>query len=583
MTTAVAQQSVLAFIFVAMLVAFVWGRRRFDAVAVIGLSAATAAGLVPPEAAFAGLGNPAVVTVAAVLIMTRALSAAGVFDRLIKPALTGVASPAAQLAVLCGLTAAASAFMNNIGALALFMPAALETARRGGRAPGFYLMSLSYAALLGGMVTLIGTPANMLISGFRAQAVGEGFSLSAFAPVGLPLAVLGVAYLAGRAWLRARSADVPRSDEPPPAGLYDVELAVSPGSPLIGRPAAAVGDYGRAEVYGVVRDERRVFARPGEAILQSGDILLTRADADALRALTAGGGVRAAAESDAAPGDTLTEVVVAPNALMQGSCAAALDLPERFGVTLIAAARQGRRAEGRLAELSLSLGDVLLLRGAPGRIAEAAAELGCLPLADRGLFIRPQNRLLTPVVFTVAVLVAAFELTSPAVAFVGGVVGLLAGGALRAEETYRAVDWPVIVLLAAMLPLGDALQTTGLAARLGEAALWSAGDGGPAALVGLILAAAMLLTPLLNNPATVAVMAPIALAVAARLGISPDPFLMAVAVGASCDFLTPFGHHNNALVMGPGGYRFGDYARLGWGLELLALAGGTGLITLVWL
>lgn len=584
-----AQQALLAGLFAVMLAAFASGRWRLDVVAVCGLLAAVAAGLVPADAAFAGFGNPAVVTVAAVLMLTRALHDCRAVEPLTARALSGVASPAAQVAVLSALTAAASAFMNNIGALALFMPAALDLARRQGRHPGFYLMSLSYAALLGGMVTLIGTPANMLISGFRAQAAGEGFHLFAFAAVGGPLAILGVVYLALRAWWSDRGPAVAANDLDIPADplSFDVELTVRTGSPLIGKPAAALAQYGRAAPCAVFRQNNRLTGLPSETILAAGDVVAARVERTALLALTARGG--AAAEPVApGPGDVLTEMVVGPNAPIQGSCALTLELEERFGVRLAAAARQGRRADDRLAALPLSLGDVLLLRGPAARAAEAAAELGCLVLVGNGTIIHDARQWfksvwLTPALFVVAALAAAFEMTSPAVAFVGGVLAMVITGSFRSADAYRAVDWPVIVLLGAMLPLGEALQTTGLAAYLGQAALGVAGFGGSAALVAVMLAVTMLLTPVLNNPATVAVMAPVALAAAHAAGVSPDPLLMAAAVGASCDFLTPFGHHNNAVVMGPGGYRFGDYARLGWGLEALALAGGTGLIIAFWL
>lgn len=583
MTTA---QAALGLIFVVMLGAFVWGRWRFDLIAVAGLTAAVACGLVGPDAAFRGFGEPAVVTVAAVLILTRAVSSAGMFDRLAAWAARGAGSAAGQAAALCGLTAAASMVMNNIGALALFLPAALSLARRHGLAPGFFPMSLSYAALLGGMATLIGTPANLLVSGFRAQAAGEGFSFFAFAPVGVPLTVVGVAYLTWRAGLRRRGVD-PANDEGPPPVVYDVELTVPPGSALIGRPAAALAEYGRIVLCGVARDgESRFGLVAADWLFCAGDVLLAQADADSLQELAARAGLTADAQP-AHPDHVLTEVVVAPNALAQGSCAAALDLEERYGVRLIAAARQGRRFDRRLAQTPLFIGDVLVLRGLADQAATAAAELGCLPLAERAATRAPVAGQtgrpgLALGVFAAAVLVAAFEVAPPAVAFVVGVLALAVSGALPARDLYRGVDWPVIVLLAAMIPLGGALQSTGLAGLLAQTAL-GLGGGDALTMTALLLAATMALTPLLNNPATVAVMAPIALEVAAGLGISPDPLLMAVAVGASCDFLTPFGHHNNALVMGPGGYRFGDYARLGWGLELLVLFGGTGLIALFWL
>ncbi|MGQ9366495.1 SLC13 family permease [Azospirillum sp. ST 5-10] len=575
-------QAALTAILAVVLAAFAAGRWRYDVVAIGGLLAAVGAGLVPAEAAFVGFANPAVITVAAVLVLARTAAESGVFDRVAGRLLAPARSLPAELAILCGLGAATSAFMNNIGAISLFLPVALSLAARQGRPPGLYLMPLSYATLLGGMVSLIGTPANLLVSGFRAGAVGEPFGLLAFAPVGAPLAVLGVAYLALAGWRFLPAArDDADAGEPAGPGAFDTELLVAAGSPRAGRTVAALESDTGVEVHGIVREGRRVFARLAGEALRDGDVLLARADAGTLRRLARSDGLAAAGDPGTADG-VLAEVVVAPDAPLQGSCAVTLDLEGRWGVTLVAAARQGRRSEGRLAEATLATGDVLLLRGEREAIRRAAADLGCLLLADRDLPVPPRRSPLAGAVFAAAVLGAAFGLAPPEIVFVLGVLALVVAGRVSPSELYRTVEWPVIVLLAAMIPLGEALQATGTAGLAAQTVLAVAGGLGPAVPLVLVLAATMLLTPVLNNPATVAVMAPIALDLAGRLGVSADPFLVAVAVGASCDFLTPFGHHNNALVMGPGGYRFADFARVGAGLELLVIAAGAALILLVW-
>ncbi|HSK38843.1 MAG TPA: SLC13 family permease, partial [Arenibaculum sp.] len=313
----------------------------------------------------------------------------------------------------------------------------------------------------------------------------------------------------------------------------------------------------------------------------TGDLLLLHAFPGTLRMLAETEGLvpdLGPVTEDAA----LVEAVVVPNALLQGSSARSLDLRRRWGVTLVAAARQGRRAEGRLGEASLSSGDVLLLHGDRDALHTAMADLGCLPLADRRLTLQPRRALAGGSIFAAAVLLAALEIASPAVVFGIGVVAFVAARILQPSEVYDAIDWPVIVLVAAMIPLGGALQETGTAGMAAGALLSVAGGFGPDILLVLVLAATMLITPVLNNPATVVVMAPFALDLAARLDVSPDPFLIAVAVGASCDFLTPFGHHNNALIMGPGGYRFGDYVRAGAGLEFLVIVLAAVLIPMVW-
>ncbi|MBP2301170.1 SLC13 family permease [Azospirillum picis] len=589
-------QAALSAILVAMLAGFVAGRWRYDIVAMAGLMTAVALRLVPAEAAFAGFANPAVVTVAGVLVLSRTLTRSNRFDAVAERLLGGVSGLTGQLLVLCGLAALASAFMNNIGALALFMPVALWAARRYGRSPALYLMPLSYATLLGGMVTLIGTPANLLVSRVRAGTTGEPFGMFAFTPVAAPLTLLGVCYLAvavrvlrppaGTGRKVAQEAnDGEAADDAP---LYDTELVVAPSSPFVGRPVAQLERERNARVYGILRCGRRLFGRMAEQALQAHDILLLRVGVAALPALAASDGLipPGAGTADGVE----VEAVVAPNAIIQGSCAATLDLEGRFGVTLVAAMRQQRRAEGRLADASLSVGDVLLLHGEPEAVRTAAADLGCLLLADRGsgdasrhgAELPPRRAAIAALVFIVAVLLAALEIGPIAVVFSIGVLVLVAARCLRPPEIYEAIDWPVIVLLAAVIPLGDALQNTGTAGQIAALLLHGAGGSGPHAMLTLLLGITMLLTPVLNNPATVVVMSPVALGLANGLGVSPDPFLIAVAIGASCDFLTPFGHHNNTLVMGIGGYRFADFARLGLGLDLLVILAGSLLIPLVW-
>jgi di/tricarboxylate transporter len=576
------EQAAVAAILVGMFAAFFAGRWRHDVVALAGLMAAVLTGVVPAASAFSGFASPAVITVAAVLVLTRTLARSGVFDVLGGRLLAGASGTTAQIAILCATGAAISAFINNIGALALLMPVALAVARRHGRSPSLYLLPLSYATLLGGMSTLIGTPANLLVSEFRAAATGEPFAMFAFAPVGAPLALLGVAYLAAIGWRRVPSRrDGGEPDIPLPAGGYETELTVAQHSPHMGRSVGALERERGLQVYAIVRDGVRVFGRLAQETLRAGDVVLLKADAATLRRLVEAEGMVPHLGPEAEDG-ILVEAVMMPDAVARGSSARTLDLWRRWGVTLVAASRRGRRSEGRLAEAPLSTGDVLLVHGNRDAVLAALAELGCLPLADRRLTLQPRRALAGGAIFGTAVTLAALGMAPPEIGFSLAVLALLAARMLRPAEMYDAVDWPVLVLLAVMIPMGGALIETGTAGLLAGIAATATGDLGPHVLLGLVLGATMLITPVLNNPATVTVMAPVALDLAAGLQVSPDPFLIAVAIGASCDFLTPFGHHNNAVVMGPGGYRFGDYARVGRWLELLVFAVAVVLIPLAW-
>jgi di/tricarboxylate transporter len=567
---------------------FVWDRWRYDVVAITSLMVCVVLGLIGPDAAFAGFSNPAVITVAAVLVISRALARSGAVDVLAGKLIGASSSQFAHLVSFSVLGALLSCFMNNVGALALMLPVALSTARRHGYSPGFLLMPLSFATLLGGMTTLIGTPPNLLISDFRAEATGERFLLFDFAPTGLALTASGLAYLLLVGWRFLPAHRELAAHEPPfEVGDYVTEARVVPASGLIGLDAGRFEAESGIVLLGIVRDGRRVFGRLQEAVLQADDILLLQADTAALERAIEENGLELVERRSRAPqpdgGELgLMEAVVLPNAVVQGSSPLSLDLRRRYGVTLVAAARQGRRFEGRLREATLSAGDVVLLEGEPTRLRAAIADLGCLPLADRRLAFEARRVAVPIALFAVGIVLAASGLLAAAAAFTGVVLAMVLVRVIRPAQVYDSIDWPVIVLLGAMIPLGDALQDTGAARLIAGSILMISGEVGPLVMLTVVLMMTMAITPVLNNAATVVIMAPIVISIAARMGASPDPFLIAVAIGASCDFLTPFGHHNNTIILGPGGYRFGDFWRVGLGLELVVIVVALLVIPAVW-
>jgi di/tricarboxylate transporter len=486
------------------------------------------------------------------------------------------------------LGALLSGFMNNVGALALLMPVALSTARRHGYSPGLLLMPLSFSTLLGGTTTLIGTPPNLLISAFRAEATGERFLLFDFAPTGLAVTLAGIAYLLLVGWrLLPTDGGRRRHEDAFEIGDYVTEARVRPSSRIVGLDVAGYEASRNAHVLGVIRDGGRLFGRMQEAVLQAEDILLLQADTAVLERTIEEDQLELVerskqdAQSEGA-GPDLVEAVVLPNALVQGSSPLSLDLRRRYGIHLIAAARQGRRFEGRLRDATLSTGDVLLLEGDPTRLRAALADLGCLPLERRKLAFKPRRVALPIGLFAAGIAAAASGVLPAAAAFTLVVVAMVLLRVIRPAQVYESIDWPVIVLLGAMIPLGDALQDTGAAQLIAGSILMISGEVGPLVVLGAVLLMTMAITPVLNNAATVVIMAPIVISIAARMGVSPDPFLIAVAIGASSDFLTPFGHHNNTIIMGPGGYRFGDFWRVGLGLEVVVIAVALLVIPIVW-
>lgn len=583
-------QAIVLGLLAAALLGFALQPVRYDLVALLLLLLLVAAGQVAPDQAFLGFAEPAVITVAAVLAITRGLQAAGTVDLLLRAIGPMRGRPGLQIAVQTSLCAALSAFMNNVGALALLLPVALRNAHRDGYPPSRALMPLAFGSVLGGLVTLIGTPPNLIVSALRAEHLGQGgYRLFDFAWVGLPIAVAGVAWLLiAYRWLlpEARGGATAEVD----TGPYVAEVRVPEGARAAGVSVRTLEEMGEGEVVvvGLFRGAARTLAPPGEARLLAGDALLLEGGPDAIRALVLAAGLEldeketdraALASEDVA----VVEAIIRPASLLAGRSPAALRLRSEHGVNLLAVSRRRRRVPDRMAEITLRAGDVLLLQARQDRIAEAFQALGLLPLAERTVVLgRRRQAALAGGLFAAGIVLVMLELVAAHIAFPAVVAAMLLLRILRPDEAYAAVDWPVILLLGALFPIGAAMAASGTDRLLVD---WLAGPAGalPAwALVVVLIAACMLLSEVMANNATVLLMAPIALGLAGGAGLTPDAALMAVAIGTSCTFLSPIGHQSNTLVMEPGGYRFADYARLGAPLAAICLALGTWLVVLVW-
>ena len=565
-------------------------RLRHDLVAVTTLLAVVAAGLVPAADAFDGFGHPAVITVAAVLVISRALKQSGAIERLAELLLPWTRHPLAHIASLTVVVTVASAFMNNVGALALMLPVALATAAEHGRSPALLLMPLAFGSILGGMTTMIGTPSNVIIATWRADAAGAPFAMFDFAPVGLAVAAVGVAFVTLAGW---RLIPAERRRHNPPQQLFAIdeyltELRLGEDSPLVGHYLAEAEALARddIDVIGIARRGlERPIAAPGRP-LKPGDVLVLRADPETLEPLLGELGLTldAAPSHDLAAGElVLAEAVIAPGSPLERRDAAYLRRRTSGALALVALARQGRPVRRRLRRESFRAGDVLLLQGDRDSLEVSFSALGLLPLAERGLQLGQPRRIGTALaVFAAAIAAAASGAVPIALAFVAAIVVYVAIGILPVRDLYRDIDWPVIVLLGAMIPVGRALESSGAAALVAEWVV-AAAPGLPAlAVLAFVLVVTMFLSDVINNAATALVMAPIAVGIAGTLEANPDAFLMAVAVGASCAFLTPIGHQSNTLVMGPGGYRFGDYWRMGLPLEVAIVAVAVPMIAVVW-
>lgn len=575
-----------------MMVAFLWGRLRYDIVAMLALLAGVALGIVPAGEAFKGFSDDIVIIVGSALVLSAAVARSRVIERALAGIMPVLGSTQAQVVLLVVVVAVMSAIIKNIGALAMMLPIAYQLARKGGRSPSVFLMPMAFASLLGGIVTLVGTSPNVIVARVRAELGGEPFSMFDFTPVGIVVALAGCAFLAiGYRLLPQDRRGAVSLDQAIDIKDYVTEAAIVEASALAGKTVAELKALGGGElqIVAILRDERRLQAPLPDASLKAGDTLLLRGDAAVLERVVAEGGLdldgqhRPIEKEDALDPDQVSEAIIGPNSVLIGQSAGDIGLHARFGVNMIAISRSGERFTQRLRDIRLRAGDIVVIQGDEKQLPEKLMELGLLPLADRVVSLGSTRKaVMTVSIVLAAVVTLAFGLAPVPLTFFAAAVLLIALRCLPLREAYSSIDAPILLMLAALIPVSDTLRSTG-ATDVFAGWLAQVGSGMPGwASVALILAAAMAVTPFLNNAATVLVMAPIGAGFAAKLGYNPDAFLMAVAIGAACDFLTPIGHQCNTLVMGPGGYRFSDYPRLGAPLSLIVLVVAVPMILLVW-
>ncbi|CAN5356661.1 SLC13 family permease [soil metagenome] len=576
----------------AMMAAFLWGRMRYDIVAMLALLAGVAVGIIPAKQAFTGFSDDIVIIVGSALVLSAAVARSRVIERLLARVTPVLRSTQSQIVLLVVVVGVMSAIIKNIGALAMMLPIAYQLARKGGRSPSVFLMPMAFASLLGGIVTLVGTSPNVIVARVRAELGGQPFSMFDFTPVGIVVALAGCAFLmVGYRLLPHDRRGAVSLDQAIDIKDYVTEAKIGAKSALAGKTVAdlkAIGD-GELQIVGVLRDERRLQAPLPDARLKAGDTLLLRGDAAVLERVVAEGGLeldgqnRPTEKEDALDPDQFSEAIIGPDSVLIGQSAGDIGLHARFGVNMIAISRAGERFSQRLRDIRLRAGDIVVIQGDAKLLPEKLMELGLLPLADRVVSLGSTRKaVMTVTIVLVAVVTLAAGLAPVPLTFFAAAVLLIALRCLPLREAYSSIDAPILLMLAALIPVSDTLRSTG-ATDVFAGWLAQVGSGLPGwASVALILAAAMAVTPFLNNAATVLVMAPIGAGFAAKLGYNPDAFLMAVAIGAACDFLTPIGHQCNTLVMGPGGYKFSDYPRLGAPLSLIVLAVAVPMILLVW-
>lgn len=587
------EQSILFALFGAVFALLLWGRFRYDLVAFSALMLGVVLGVVPTSEAFSGFGHPATIIVALVLVVSAGLVRSGAVFLITRTLIDAGRGLGAHIAIMGSVGAIFSAFMNNVAALALLMPVDIQAARKAGRAARLSLMPLSFCTILGGMATLIGTPPNIIIASIREDRLGEAFRMFDFAPVGGITAIVGIAFVAFLGWrLIPAGENVDTGGGLGEIADYIAELTVPEGSKLVDKRLSELfetAENNDVAILGLVRDGKRRYGTQRSTALRAGDALVIEATPDALdefrAALSLDFADTKAEEHLRADGAGLQilEVVVPETARIAGKTAMSLGLSWRRRTVLMGISREGRRIASQVRKTRVRAGDILLLLVPEGEGAEVTEWLGCLPLADRGLLVTDQSKVWLAIgLFTAAVAAASFGLVYLPVALGLVVVAYLLTRIVPLTEVYDQIEWPVVVLLGSMIPLGAALDASGGTALIARA-LIGLTEGWPAwAVLTVLMIVTMTLSDVLNNTATAIVAAPVGIEMAETLGANPDPFLMAVAVAASCAFLTPIGHKNNTLILGPGGYEFGDYWRMGLPLEILVVLISIPTIVLVW-
>lgn len=575
-----------------MLALFLWDRWRYDVVALLALLAAIGCGIVPPDQAFSGFSNPLLPLIASVLVVSTAIGNSGIIESALRYAAPLMRTNGLTVFVLVAAVTLLSAMIKNVGALALFLPVAFQAARRKSRAPSELLMPLAFGSLLGGMMTLIGTSPNLIASSVRQQLLGRPYDMFDFLPVGLGISIVGVAFLSvgwrlipgGRRQRAAPEAAI-RIDD------YITEVRIPARSPYVGRTVAELEEQGEGDliVTAVIRENFRRYVPSGHWTLFAGDVLMLQCGPHLLERVVAAAelelvGSEGTDQSAVRSAEIVTiEAVVSTGSPLIGASPVELRLRERFGINVLAVSRHGAPVKTRLRRTRFQLGDVVVLQGSTAAIPDALAVLHCLPLAERRFSLGRPRMIVVPVLaLGAAVAASATELVPAAIAFTAAAVSLVLFRVLTLREVYDSIEWPILILLGALIPVGEAVSHTGATELIAGGLAHVAAHVPGFIALGMVMAITMLATPMLHHAAAVIVMGPIAVSLANRLGLHADPFLMAVAVGAGSDFLTPIGHQCNTLVMGPGGYRFGDYWRLGLPLSVLVVLTGVPLIALVW-
>ena len=585
-------QFIISSLFILMIFLFIWGKLRYDAVSLIMLGFFVILGFIEPHKAFVGLGHPAVVTVALVLLISKGLEKSGFisfigifFQKIIK-------SEIQFIVILCFIAAFLSSFMNNIGAMAMLLPITLAVCQKMNWNPSKFLMPLAFASILGGMNTKIGTPPNIIISEIRGDYLNSDFSFFDFAYIGLPVSIMGILFIVFIGWkfipLRSmNSQDNPliRIDD------YLVEMIVDEKSPLIDKRAF---DFRKmldvdTSLMGYIDENNKKAEIHGNHKLIKGQILILKINPDYISEIQEQFGLTINTDRDISDKNDITgiEAIIIPTSRLKGRRYNYFKRLIGGSLSLIGLWRKGLKFRFRLSNETFQPGDVLLLanRGEKDQIGERLELAGLMPLWQRefDIFKDTSKTFLALGIFVISLLIIIFDVLPIIIAFLLCVLAFASIKLLNGDSIYRHIEWPVVVLLAAMIPIGNTLTEYGISSSVASSLASFSQFIDVVWILVILMIITMFLSDIINNAATAVIMAPIAAKIALETGASVDAFLMTVTIGASCAFLSPIGHQCNTLVMGAGNYHFGDYWKLGLPLEIVIIGVSIPLILIFWI
>lgn len=584
------QTILLLLIILAAVILFISNKLRYDVTAVIILMIAVLFNIIPLEQTFIGFANPAVITVACVMIISKIITNSGVLLPIISFIEKYSDNQLVYISLLTVITASLSAFMNNVGALGLMMPIALKISSKSKLPLSKVLMPMAFASVLGGLCTAIGTPSNILISSFRMDYLGEPYHLLDFTPMGIIIAIASLSFIIMLGWriLPNRQSNI-QQESMNKLLEYLTEIKILADSPLMDLPYQQFETAFDEKIVclGFIRNKRRKLQITTHDKVQINDIVIIETSPEQLKTMMQNKyleviGDTQPAEIIQAESMAIVEAVVPQGSRMENRSANSMRLRNRFDINIVGISREGTYIKERIKEKKLQGGDVVLLFGKIDNLIDTTNTLGLLPLTQHITPKSYQEKYLPILLFIISIILIAAKILPIAIAFTLVIIGLLITKTISINAIYTYIEWPIIILLGAMIPFGNAMQSTGTNTFIANVLLNFTNTVEPIFLLGSIMFITMLLSDVINNSATAVIMAPIALKLSHATMLNPDPFLMAVAIGASCSFLTPISHQNNTLVFGPGGYKFYDYIKLGLPIEIIILIVTLPILPIIW-